>query len=191
VSSSDFHSLRVVSRDLFENGVMGRPRSPSLKEVPMNPSYPSSILPFTRRGSGPGCGTFVVTNGDTGRAEAQEQEICLDCPQDYSDTFGVPPTGSIWREIVPSFHKERHQTGFVDDDGDGVVSVGDYIFLDGTRFRVTSDGSAVYLDCSGLSKRRTASPRWGSPKSRGTRYTRVWAPAWATAGVARQWGRRR
>ena len=49
---------------------------------------------------------------------------------------------------MPTFCNERHQTGFSDEDSDNAVTQDDYIFLDGARYRVTSAGPVVFLDCS-------------------------------------------
>jgi hypothetical protein len=95
-------------------------------------------------------GAFLVSNAATRRAEAQ-QEIFLDWadgPENCPDRFGLPPTCSTWHEVVPTFCNERHQTGYSDEDGNNLVSAGDYIFLDGARFRVTSAGPVVFLDCT-------------------------------------------
>lgn len=95
-------------------------------------------------------GAFIVSNSGARRAEAQ-QEIFLDWaegPENCPETFGLPPTCSTWHEIAPTFCNQRHQTGYSDEDTNNLVTAGDYIFLDGARYRVTSAGPVVFLDCS-------------------------------------------
>jgi len=95
-------------------------------------------------------GAYLVGGRPADVAEAQSQEIFLDWedgPENCEAPFALPPDSSTWHEIAPTYCNSRRQTGFV-DNGDAVVSVGDYIFLDGVRFRVTSSGPVVYLDCS-------------------------------------------
>lgn len=93
---------------------------------------------------------FLISESPMHRAEAQ-QEIFLDWgdgPENCPSSFGPPPTCTTWHEIAPTFCNERHQTGFSDEDNNNTVTLGDYIFLDGARFRVTSSGPVVFLDCS-------------------------------------------
>ncbi|MFN0150652.1 MAG: hypothetical protein ACKVU1_08075 [bacterium] len=95
-------------------------------------------------------GAYAASGPHTDIAEAQSQEIFLDWadgPENCGASFTPTPDGSNWHELAPLYCANRVQTGFT-DNGDNVVSAGDYIFLDGVRFRVTSSGPVVYLDCS-------------------------------------------
>ncbi len=95
-------------------------------------------------------GAYAASGPHTDVAEAQSQEIFLDWadgPENCEAPFAISPDSANWHELAPTYCANRVQTGFT-DNGDGVVSVGDYIFLDGVRFRVTSSGPVVYLDCA-------------------------------------------
>ena len=84
------------------------------------------------------------------RVDAQ-QEIFLDWsdgPENCSSGIFAPPANcATWHEISPAFCTDHHQDGF-EDNGDGVVSVCDYITLDNSRYHVVNVGPTLYLDCS-------------------------------------------
>lgn len=56
---------------------------------------------------------------------------------------GIPPAGSIWHELYPAFCADHTQTDY-EDNGDGIVSVCDYILLDGTRWHIADVGPTYW-----------------------------------------------
>lgn len=56
----------------------------------------------------------------------------------------VPPDCSDWNELFPTFGLIHHQDGY-EDDGDGLVSVCDYITLNGVRYHIDWVGPTYWL----------------------------------------------
>jgi hypothetical protein len=93
-----------------------------------------------------------------------------------------PPFCAQWHEISPDFCKDWHQVGY-EDNGDGVVSVCDYIILQQApappiRFHIDEVGPTVYLDCNGVIM-EPADPAWDG----GNPYNTQWQVLYPTAGV--------
>jgi len=58
--------------------------------------------------------------------------------------YDIPDTGSPWHELFPNFCVMHNQTGY-SDNGDGVVSECDAIFLDGLMYHIDWAGPTYYL----------------------------------------------
>jgi len=58
----------------------------------------------------------------------------------------IPPDCSTWHELWPSFCASSHQDS-LEDNGDGLLTACDYIYLDGQRFHVDWVGPTYYLNC--------------------------------------------
>ena len=56
----------------------------------------------------------------------------------------IPPDGSSWHELYPTFCAGHTQTGY-EDNGDGFVSECDYIYIDGVRFHIIWSGPTYRL----------------------------------------------
>lgn len=56
----------------------------------------------------------------------------------------IPPDGSAWHELAPNFCDIQTQGGY-EDNGDGHVSVCDFITLGGTRQHITWVGPTYHL----------------------------------------------
>ncbi len=56
----------------------------------------------------------------------------------------IPPDGSPWHELFPNFCIMHTQTGY-GDNGDGVVSVCDMIYIDGQPHHIIWTGPTYYL----------------------------------------------
>ncbi|MBC8367776.1 hypothetical protein H8E52_10230 [bacterium] len=59
---------------------------------------------------------------------------------------GIPGNCSTWHELFPAHCTPHHQTEY-EDNGDGMLSACDYIYLDGERYHVEWVGPTYYLDC--------------------------------------------
>jgi hypothetical protein len=57
----------------------------------------------------------------------------------------IPADCSTWHELYPNFCAPRHQSGY-EDNGDGIVSACDYIYLDGERYHIEWAGPTYTLD---------------------------------------------
>lgn len=75
---------------------------------------------------------------------AQDGSIFLDLNEPLRE--GIPADGSTWHELYPMFCMDRQQTQY-EDNGDGIMSHCDYIYLDGERFHIEWVGPTYYLDC--------------------------------------------
>ncbi len=73
----------------------------------------------------------------------------------------IPPNGSQWHELYPVFCTPHVQDDY-QDNGDGVVSVCDVIFVDGTRYHVDWAGPTYYLSWSGGADERWCEPEEGT-----------------------------
>jgi hypothetical protein len=58
----------------------------------------------------------------------------------------VPPECTTWHEMYPVYCTPHHQTGY-EDNGDGVISPCDFIWLDGARWHVIWSGPTYF--CTG------------------------------------------
>ncbi len=58
-----------------------------------------------------------------------------------------PNDGSVWAELYPNEATDFAQTAY-QDDGDGQISVGDNIQLDGNGYRITWVGVTHHLNCA-------------------------------------------
>ncbi len=59
----------------------------------------------------------------------------------------IPPDGSPWHELFPSFCTMHTQTGY-GDNGDGVVSECDAIYIDGQMFHIIWVGPTYHMSNS-------------------------------------------
>lgn len=59
-------------------------------------------------------------------------------------TNAVPGNCSVWHELYPNYCAPHHQTNY-EDNGDGVVSVCDFIYLDGVCFHIDWVGPTYYM----------------------------------------------
>lgn len=76
-------------------------------------------------------------------AFAQDKILELDTPPGREP---IPPDCSGWHELWPSFCAMAHQDS-LEDNGDGLLSACDYIYLDGSRYHVDWVGPTYWLDC--------------------------------------------
>lgn len=58
---------------------------------------------------------------------------------------GITPDCSTWHELYPQYCIDHHQTSY-EDNGDGEMSVCDYIYLDGERYHIEWVGPTYTLD---------------------------------------------
>ena len=78
-------------------------------------------------------------------------------PIRYDDT--IPPNGSQWHELYPIFCTPHTQDDY-QDNGDGIVSECDIIFIDGIRYHVDWAGPTYYLAWT-----QGPGERWLEPES--------------------------
>lgn len=62
----------------------------------------------------------------------------------------IPSNCSAWRELYPAYGTQYHQDWYIDNDGDGEISVCDYIQLNGQYHHVEWAGPTYYLSCGGV-----------------------------------------
>jgi hypothetical protein len=77
--------------------------------------------------------------------------------------LGIPPDCSSWHELYPTFCAPHHQSGYV-DNGDGVVSPCDFIYIDGVCCHIQWVGPTYYLSpVSGSGRSPILEPRTTNP----------------------------
>lgn len=81
---------------------------------------------------------------------AQTTEMNLTLETGGQQMFGATPSNSIpancatWHELYPNYCAPHHQSNY-QDNGDGVVSVCDFIYLDGVCFHIDWVGPTYYM----------------------------------------------
>ncbi len=74
----------------------------------------------------------------------------------------IPPDGSPWHELFPNFCIMHTQTGY-GDNGDGVVSVCDMIYIGGQPYHIIWTGPTYYLRHEGTGEPRFTEPTVTDP----------------------------
>jgi hypothetical protein len=59
----------------------------------------------------------------------------------------IPPNCSTWHELYPSYCATHHQSSY-DDNGDGVISPCDVIWLGGNPYHIVWVGPTYFVTCS-------------------------------------------
>lgn len=77
-------------------------------------------------------------------AVASGQQFHFELMQGPGARDPVPPDGSTWHELHPVFCTDRIQSGY-EDNGDGLISACDYIWLDGLRYHIDWVGPTYHL----------------------------------------------
>jgi len=99
-------------------------------------------------------------------------------PVRYDDT--IPPDGSQWHELYPTFCNAHTQNGY-EDNGDGVVSMCDVIIIDGIRYHVDWAGPTYYLTYA-----EPYMERWVEPEP-GTEFLHEVAPNFCQTWEILEW----
>jgi hypothetical protein len=99
-------------------------------------------------------------------------------PIRYDDS--IPPNGSQWHELYPTFCTPRIQNDY-EDNGDGVVSACDIIVIDGIRNHVDWAGPTYYIAWT-----QGPGERWLEPEE-GTPFYHEVAPNFCTTWEILEW----
>lgn len=105
-----------------------------------------------------------------------EGEIYLELQGGMKDP--IPGTCSIWNELWPNFGRPWHQDGYLDSDGDGEVTICDYIKLDGQDYHIEWVGPTYTLVCMG----EVSYFEPTEPQSGGNPTCEVWQEVWPQHG---------
>lgn len=84
-------------------------------------------------------------------ARAADVQIYLDYapPPGALTSLNIPADCATWHELYPNWCVNHHQDGYEDGDGDGQISVCDFIILDGMRYHIAWVGPTYFLSCMG------------------------------------------
>ncbi len=90
---------------------------------------------------------------------------------------GIPGNCSTWHELFPAHCTPRHQSDY-EDNGDGMLSACDIIYLDGDRYHIEWVGPTYWLDCDIITE-----PMGDS--NPGDPVCEEWIEVWPNHGVVR------
>ncbi|MFH1680961.1 MAG: hypothetical protein ABIH26_09995 [Candidatus Eisenbacteria bacterium] len=88
---------------------------------------------------------FLATGRDAASVRANPPEMHLDLESGGELIQGIPGDCATWHELYPNYCVPHHQDAY-QDNGDGAVSVCDYIILDGVRWHIIWVGPTYFTD---------------------------------------------
>ncbi|MBM3319887.1 MAG: hypothetical protein FJY73_04350 [Candidatus Eisenbacteria bacterium] len=88
---------------------------------------------------------FLATGREMNPVRATPTEMHLDLEVGGELLQGIPGDCATWHELYPNYCIPHHQDAY-QDNGDGVVSVCDYIILDGIRYHIIWVGPTYFTD---------------------------------------------
>ncbi|RMF06016.1 MAG: hypothetical protein D6773_04755 [Alphaproteobacteria bacterium] len=83
----------------------------------------------------------------------------------------LPPAGTTWHELWPTYCRYHTQTGPIKDNGNGFLDACDEIPIDGKNYHIRWVGPTLFLDCSGIIVEPQGDPT--TMNEPGTVYTEV------------------
>lgn len=114
---------------------------------------------------------FLVPATDA-RAAGGPGFIYLDLEDPIPLGPAIPGTCATWHELWPAFCAPRHQDGYDDGDGDGMISPCDGITLDGVAYHIVWVGPTYFLTC--LSNGQQAGYEPTNPTPGGNPTCEIW-----------------